>query len=46
MNINSDHDINGNEFDDFTIVEVWLKAIPFKHFELYKKDAYGSLMFF
>jgi len=46
MNINSDTDIYGKEFNDFTIVEVWRKAIPFKHFELYKKDAYGSLIFF
>ena len=34
------------EFDDFTIVEVWKKSIPYKHFELYKKDINGSLMFF
>ncbi|MFZ1520447.1 MAG: hypothetical protein WAU11_16845 [Ignavibacteriaceae bacterium] len=37
---------NQDEFDDFTIVEVWRKAIPFKHFELYKKDHLGSIMFF
>lgn len=35
-----------NDFDDFTIVEVWKKAIPYKHFELYKLDRFGSLMFF
>lgn len=35
-----------NDFDDFTIVEVWEKAIPYKHFELYKLDRFGSLMFF
>jgi len=46
MNIKPNTDINGNEFDDITIVEVWKKAIPVKHFELYKKDIYGSLMFF
>jgi len=34
------------EFNDFTIVEVWKKAIPAKHFELYKKDCFGSLIFF
>jgi hypothetical protein len=34
------------EFNDFTIVEVWRKAIPYKSFELYKKDIYGSLIFF
>jgi len=37
---------NLNEFNDFTMVEVWRKAIPYKHFELYKKDCFGSLMFF
>lgn len=37
---------NKKEFNDITIVEVWRKAIPVKHFELYKKDRFGSLMFF
>ena len=37
---------NQGEFDDFTIVEVWRKAIPYKHFELYKRDRFGSLMFY
>jgi hypothetical protein len=35
-----------DEFDDFTIVEVWRKAIPYKRFELYKKDCFGSIIFF
>lgn len=34
------------DFNDFTIVEVWRKAIPYKSFELYKKDCFGSLMFY
>ena len=34
------------EFDDFTIVEVWKKSIPYKHFELYKLDCFGFLMFY
>ena len=38
--------LNVNNYDDFTIVEVWRKAIPYKKFELYKKDCYGSLMFY
>jgi hypothetical protein len=33
-------------YDDFTIVEVWRKAIPYKRFELYKKDSFGSIMFY
>lgn len=37
---------NQKEFNDFTIVEVWRKAIPYKSFELYKKDCFGSLMFY
>jgi hypothetical protein len=37
---------NQSEFDDFTIVEVWRKAIPYKRFELYKKDHLGSILFF
>lgn len=37
---------NQGVFDDFTIVEVWRKAIPYKHFELYKRDNFGSLMFY
>lgn len=35
-----------DEYDDFTIIEVWKKAIPYKHFELYKLDRLGFLMFF
>ena len=35
-----------NEYDDITIIEVWRKAIPYKHFELYKKDCYGSIIFY
>lgn len=46
MNIKPNTDINGNEFDDITIVEVWKKAIPYKRFELYKLDCFGSLMFY
>jgi hypothetical protein len=46
MNTKPNTDLNGNEFDDLTIVEVWRKAIPYKRFELYKKDIYGSLMFY
>jgi hypothetical protein len=46
MNIKPNTDFNENEFDDITIVEVWKKAVPFKHFELYKKDMFGCLMFF
>lgn len=38
--------MNQKEYDDFTIVEVWRKAIPYKRFELYKKDCYGSIIFF
>lgn len=33
-------------YDDFTIVEVWRKAIPYRRFELYKKDSFGSIMFY
>jgi hypothetical protein len=46
MNIKPNTDFTGNDFDDFTIVEVWRKAIPYKRFELYKKDCFGSLIFF
>lgn len=46
MNIKPNTDINGNEFDDITIVEVWKKAIPYERFELYKLDCFGSLMFY
>ncbi|MFZ2323660.1 MAG: hypothetical protein WAV89_08190 [Ignavibacteriaceae bacterium] len=38
-------DVN-NDYDDFTIIEVWKRAKPYKHFELYKLDRLGSLMFF
>ncbi len=38
--------LNKKDYDDYTIIEVWKKAIPYKHFELYKLDRYGSLMFF
>lgn len=34
------------DYDDYTIIEVWKKAIPYKHFELYKLDRFGWLMFF
>jgi hypothetical protein len=37
---------NPKEYDDFTIIEVWRKAIPYKRFELYKKDCFGSIIFF
>lgn len=35
-----------NNYDDFTIVEVWRKAVPYKRFELYKLDKFGSIMFY
>lgn len=40
------YSLEKNDYDDYTIVEVWKKAIPYKHFELYKLDRFGSLMFF
>ncbi len=45
VDIKSNHR-NQIEFNDVTIVEVWRKAIPVKHFELYKKDCFGYLMFY
>jgi len=46
MKISSNHKLSGRKYDDITIVEVWKKAIPVSQFELYKKDIFGSLMFF
>lgn len=41
------HNASSNQnYDDFTIVEVWRKAVPYKRFELYKLDKFGSIMFY
>lgn len=44
IEIKSNH--GDQDFNDFTIIEVWRKAVPYKSFELYKKDCFGSLMFY
>ncbi len=46
MNLKSNTNAKENDFDDFTIVEVWRKAIPYKRFEFYKKDSLGSIIFY
>jgi hypothetical protein len=46
MKKNIDIEKEMESFDDFTINKVWEKAKPYKRFELYKKDRFGSLMFF
>jgi hypothetical protein len=46
MKKNIDIEKEMESFDDYTINEVWKKAVPFRRFELYKRDRFGSLMFF